>query len=480
MPSKSSRIQHVVVLMLENRSFDHIFGYRRGVNGLKGDEFNLLNPAKPESESNPAFRVSNGAPYGVTVGEGPGHSFNAANEQLCANKLGPGKSSPPLNNGFAASYRTELIFADKVKNATPADIRVGMESFAPSMLPSINALADAFCLCDHWYSEVPGPTQPNRLYIHAASSFGYVHNVWGNHFDARTIYNSLQDAGVTWATYDFDQNEILEFTQAASEKASFKLFEDDFAADVKSGRLANYSFIVPRFLNKGDDLANSQHAPQDARYGDSLIADVYDTLRSNPDVWMQSVLIVTYDEHGGFYDHVIPPSKGVANPDGIDSPPPRDNASWVPKFAFDRLGFRVPAIVASPWVAAGIVDSTPYQHTSVLATLKNLYGLPKFLTKRDAQANPFDALFQKAARPRTDTPPKLPRVPLPKIEASKDDPAHPANQPLDETQKEIVHGVHRLTAASHPKGPSIETLPKTQGEAADHIRKRYRRHFGRK
>ena len=242
---------------------------------------------------------------------------------------------------------------------------------------------------------------------------------------------------------------------------------------------SGYSFIVPCFFAK-DQPANSQHAPQDARYGDNLVADVYDALRSNVDVWNQTVLIVTYDEHGGFYDHVVPPSQGVANPDGINSPPPGDTASWVPKFGFDRLGFRVPAVIASPWVARGSVDSTPYQHTSVLATLKSLYGLPAFLTKRDAQAKAFDGLFQKASKPRTDTPQTLPRVPLPKITVAKSDPAHPANQPLDETQKEILHGVHALTASSHPEGPSIDTLPKTQGDAATHIRARYKRHFGRK
>jgi hypothetical protein len=127
-----------------------------------------------------------------------------------------------------------------------------------------------------------------------------------------------------------------------------------------------------------------------------------------------------------------------------------------------------------------MVDSTALQHTSVLSTLKNLYALPKFLTKRDAQARPFDSLFQKAAKARTDTPATLPRVPLPKITVPKSDPAHPANQPLDETQKEILRGVHGLTASSHPEGPSIDTLPKTQGDASDHIRKRYQRHFGRK
>ena len=477
--AKTGRIQHVVVLMLENRSFDHIFGYRTGVNGLKGGEFNLPKPSAPESADNPAYRVSNGAPYAVPVGEGPGHSFNAANEQLCGSAAGPSASAPATNNGFVSSYQNELVLADKVKNATPAEIRVVMESFTAAMLPSINALADNFVLCDNWYSEVPGPTQPNRLYMHAASSFGYTHNVWGNKFDARTIYNSLQDAGKTWATYDFDQNEVLEFTQVSSQTANFKLFLNDFAADVKSGTLPNYSFIVPRFFSK-EQPANAQHAPDDVRYGDNLVADVYDALRSNPAVWNRSVLIVTYDEHGGFYDHVVPPAKGVANPDGINSPPPGDTASWVPKFAFDRLGMRVPAVIVSPWVATGVVDSTAYQHTSVLATLKNLFGLSAFLTKRDAQARPFDGLFQKAAKARTDTPATLPRAPLPRIAAAKGDPAHPANQPLDQTQKEIVRGVHRLTAPSHPGGPSIDTMPPTQAAAADHIRKRYRTHFGRK
>ena len=476
--AKSTRIQHVVLLMLENRSFDHVFGYRPGVRGLKGDEFNLLKPLAPSSESNPPYRVSNGAPYAVLAGEGPGHSFPDANEQLSGNKAGPSASAPATNIGFVSNYQSELVFGDKVTNATPADIRVVMESFAPTMLPSINALAGAFCVCDNWYSEVPGPTQPNRLYMHAATSFGYVHNVWSQMFAGRTIYNSLQDAGCTWATYDFDQNEVLNFTQVSSETANFKLFAKDFAADVKSGKLPNYSFIVPRFLS-ADQPANSQHAPQDARYGDNLIADVYDALRANADVWMKSALIVTYDEHGGFYDHVVPPSKGTLNPDGIDSPPPGDTASWVPKFAFDRLGMRVPAVIASPWVAKGQADSTVYQHTSVLATLKRLYALPKFLTARDAQARPFDGLFQKASRARTDTPVTLPRVPLPKITVPKSDPAHPANQPLDETQKEIVRGAHALTAPSHPGGPVLDTLPKTQGAASDHIRKRYQKHFGR-
>ncbi|MDQ3813757.1 MAG: alkaline phosphatase family protein, partial [Armatimonadota bacterium] len=470
---------HVVVLMMENRAFDHIFGYRAGVNGLKGDEFNLLDPTQPESDKNPAYSVSNGAPYAVLAGQGPGHSFEVANVQLCNSKAGPTPANPATNNGFVSNYHTELVYADHIKNATPEIIRVVMESFAPNRLPSINALADAFCLCDNWYSEVPGPTQPNRLYMHAATSFGYAHNVWTKVFDGPTIYNRFQDAGYTWATYSFDDNEVLEFSQVNQQKANFKLYENAFAADVQAGNLANYSFIMPQYNNATNAMANSQHAPQDARYGDNFIADVYETLRSNEAVWNKSVLIVTYDEHGGFYDHVVPPAQGIPNPDGINSPPPGDTASYaLPVFDFGRLGFRVPAIIASPWIKAGQVDSTRYQHTSVLATVKKMFGLEDFLTKRDASANTFEQLFQELESPRTDTPAKLPRAPLPQITVSADHPAHPANQPLDSTQRDVMMRAYSLTQSSHPEGPPLDALPRTQGEAFDFIRKRYAKHFG--
>jgi phospholipase C len=465
----TQRIQHVVVLMLENRSFDHIFGYRAGVNGLSGNEFNLLKPSKPVSARNPAFYVSNGAPFAVPVGQGPAHSFTDANIQQYNNKNGPARGFPASNSGFVASYHTELTFADRVPDVTGEEIRVVMEAFAPGRLPSIGALADAFCVCDNWYSDGPGPTQPNRLYIHAGTSAGYVINDWSHTFNFRTIYNSLQDTGYTWATYDFDQNEVKEFSQVNTQKSCFRDFTTSFASDVQSNKLPSYSFIIPRFLN-ADLPANSQHPPQDARYGDNLIADVYDALAANPDVWRNSVLIVLYDEHGGLYDHAIPPSVGVPNPDGINSPPPGVTASWVPQFAFDRLGFRVPVIIASPWVARGRVDSTRYQHTSVLATLKVLFGLPSFLTRRDASANSFDSLFSELSAPRTDTPATLPRAATPPLTVSKDDPRHPANRPLDLTQTELLLGVHQMLRAVDPKVVDGFDLHMKQGEASAHIR----------
>lgn len=477
-----SRIEHVVVLMLENRSFDHIFGFRPGVNGLTGKESNLLNPAAPRSSSNPAFVVDSTAPYAVLAGNGPGHSVEATNYQLCNDKGGPSSTLQATNNGFVRSYHDEL-FRDRVPNPSAQVLAVVMEAFAAKQLPSINALADAFCVCDNWFAEVPGPTQPNRLYMHAATSTGFALNNWKRILNVRTIYNSLQDAGFSWATYSFDHNEVLEFSQVNSQTPNFKEFESAFKGDVARGTLANYSFILPRFFNSKnqthatDGLANSQHAPQDARYGDNLIADVYEALTSNAAVWAKSALIVTYDEHGGFYDHVVPPSRNVPNPDGINSPAPGD-PSYAPSFAFDRLGLRVPALIASPWVKRGIVDSTQYQHTSVLATLKKIFGLKNFLTKRDASANTFEHLFGELDQPRTDTPPTLPRAPLPPIAVSADDPTHPANQPLDADQRDILMRVYHLTQRSQQRGLSAASLPRTQGEAHDFIKTSYRKHFG--
>jgi phospholipase C len=466
-----ARIQHVVVLMLENRSFDHFFGFDGKGNGLSGSESNWLDPSSPGSASNHSFQVGADAPFAITKGQGPGHSLNAANWQLCNSKSGPSAGFPAGNNGFARNYRDELIH-DHVGSPSFDDIAVVMKSFGRIQLPSMNALADQFCLCDNWYSEVPGPTQPNRLYIHMGTSAGYAHNVWSHPFDNRTIYNSLQDAGKTWAVYAFDSNEVRHLTRVAAQTANFKDFADMFASDARAGNLPNYSFIIPRFYN-ADQPANDQHAPHDVRYGDSLIADAYDALRSNDASWAQTVFIVTYDENGGFYDHVVPPD-GVPNPDGINSPPPGDRGSWVPAFAFDRLGFRVPAIIASPWVAKGIVDSTRYQHTSVLATLRDLFNLGDPLTQRDASATSFAPLFNSLDAPRTDTPATLPRAILPTITVSRDDPRHPANQPLDATQQEMLEGVvglsKRLNVAA---AVNIESLPTTQGDAARYIRDCY-------
>jgi phospholipase C len=463
-----NKIAHVVVLMMENRSFDHIFGFRAGVEGLKGDEFNLLDPGKPEGVGNPAFHVGTGAPYAITVGQGPGHSVNQTTTQLFGNKTASGK---PLNNGFVKSYHTELTVADKVPSPSQADLGVCMQSFEAARLPALNALADEFCICDHWFSEVPGPTQPNRLYLHAATSDGHGLNAWSLHFDLKTIYQQVQEAGLSWATYEHDTNEVRWFTPLQPYKDNFKSI-DQFAADCKAGTLAHYNFIVPRMLSNKGGMVNDQHAPNDVRYGDILIADVYKALRANDSVWKQSLLIVTYDEHGGFYDHVAPPK--APNPDGKTSPTSGD-PDYAPSFAFDRLGLRVPAVIASPWVPKGTVYTKPLQHTSVMQTARKLFGISGTLTKRDASAASFDDVLSLSS-PRNDAPADLPRPDLAQVPPASS-PDHPANQPLDPIQHGIVLGVHHNTHASHPDGVPAELVPVTQGKASQFIKQRTAQHF---
>ena len=150
------KIDFVVVLMLENRSFDHIFGFFPGANGLKGTEFNLLDPADPQSAK---FTVGKNASFAIAQGKGPGHSLKATNIQLAANPDGPGAQSPVKLNGFIKSYKGNLT-ADHVPKPTPEQLREPMQVFTEKQLPSLNALAHNFVLCDNWYCEVPGPTQP--------------------------------------------------------------------------------------------------------------------------------------------------------------------------------------------------------------------------------------------------------------------------------------------------------------------------------
>lgn len=173
---------------------------------------------------------------------------------------------------------------------------------------------------------------------------------------------------------------------------------DAFAAEVAAGTLPHYSFLEPPYMDNPGSPAGDQHPPHHLLEGERLIAWVYDTLRGNEAVWRKSLLVLLYDEHGGFFDHVPPPA----------TVPPDPASMTGEKFKFDRLGVRVPALLISPWVRKGRVDHRVYDHTSLLATVKGLFGLPEFLTRRDAQANLLDdANFLAAPRALADTPANL-------------------------------------------------------------------------
>jgi len=260
--------------------------------------------------------------------------------------------------------------------------------------------------------------------------------------------------------YYSDQNEVAQYSRINTQRANFKLYEGGFAADAATAKLAGYNFIIPRFAGSATDgPVTSMHAPQDVRPGDQLVADVYAALRSSPQ-WPQTLFIVTFDEHGGYFDHANPPP--AVNPDGIDSPAPGDKASFAPQFAFDRLGLRVPTILASPYLAKGAVCSTPLQHTSILTTVRKLFGIDSALTKRDAAAATFEELF--LATPRSDAPATLvsaaarPPAPFDAVHAAPDD-----------VMSEMALHWRRATAGL-PGAPSAVVTPTTQDEVHRFLR----------
>lgn len=453
-----SPIENVVVLMLENRSFDHLLGFlpREGhladLEGLTGEEYNLFSPFNPSSERVP---VKKGALYewhGVIPGGGPAHNLPAANQQLCGSLEGPSPERPALCNGFVASFADSFAEGSWNTDEPPAShdqIKAVMECFTPDQVPAISTLAREFVLCDHWFSSVPGPTMPNRLYVHAATSAGFAHNAWSHDWHFQTIYNRMADAGYSWGIYYGNDDVAVHFKALEHDDNQLRHFDLDFARDVERGELPNYSFIIPRFIawnhpDYGYAAANSQHAPSDIRPGEELIALVYKTLRSNEEAWRKTLFVLVYDEHGGYYDHVVPPD-GVPNPDGIDAPTAAGVAAArkagkpaPPSFDFTRLGFRVPAILVSPWLPPTL-DQNRYEHASLPATAKELFGLSDYLTARDRAANSFAHHLTGDLTFRDDTPEQLPTVPLPDFERA----ALSVQRNLDGIQRDIIEGTIR-------------------------------------
>lgn len=368
--------------MLENRSFDHMFGFLKSpecaIDGLDGDETN------PDENGIQVF-VSSDARYSGDFTPDPGHHFPNVNVQIFGNEEGTGAAAM---QGFVTSYRamggSSLTQSQKI-----------MRCYAPSKIPILTTLARQYAICDRWFSSVPGPTLPNRAYAHAATSIGRVDMdpIWFN--ISKTIYELLAESGVTSKIYFHDATVAMTFKNLLGNQKVFGSF-DDFLDACGDGKLPAYSFVEPRYNadDKKNLAANDQHPDHDVAEGEMLIRDVYDAVR-NSKKWPNTVLLVTYDEHGGLYDHVTPPA--APNPDG--------KVSTNPPFDFTRLGVRVPSVVVSPWISAGTIDHTQYEHSSIATTARKLFLGPawqtQFLTERDRLANPFDGVLTLSA-PRTD------------------------------------------------------------------------------
>jgi phospholipase C len=392
---------HVFVLMLENRSFDHMLGFSEitGADAVTGAATRIDGLSGNESNS------FNGIAYGVQKGAGwamptdPGHEFPDVVTQLCGpgSSYLPGGVYPPFTgSGFVTSYANTGGAAD------PGDI---MKCFSPEQLPVLNALAREFAVCDRWYSSIPGPTWPNRMFVHAASSAGLDHSPttaeileWetlaGFSFQNGNIYDRLMARSVTRRLYAGDEFPMVAALQGIG-LDDIRPFHN-FANDLQGSYPYSYTFIEPSYNATGDyKCSTSQHPMDDVTRGEALIKCTYEAIRSSP-LWPDSLLIVTWDEHGGFYDHAAP---GAATAPGDQSP----QSSY--GFTFERYGGRVPAVIVSPRIPQNVIDHRVYDHASIPATLEKLFGLNP-LTRRDAAANELSGLLSLSTA--RDTPSTLP------------------------------------------------------------------------
>ncbi len=383
-------IEHVVVLMLENRSFDSVLGKLRdgtpGFDGLTGEESNVWHHPDGTSE---VIRVWNkpGMDAATTVipTPDPGELFTDI-----AVQIGGLDGASPMG-GFVDNYMRQ-------PGTAPRDSRAVMHYFTPGQLPVLSTLATAFGVSDRWFASAPCQTWPNRFFTHCGTANGWVNNSPA-HFPylMPTVFNRMDDAGKEWRIYFHDIPQTATLTRLWGDPVQgFRRF-GELLSDAAKGDLPSYSFIEPRYFTDMllGQMPNDEHPPHNILYGEVLIASVYNALRAGPK-WPQTLLVVTYDEHGGCYDHVTPPA---ATPPG----PPYGNG-----FTFDRFGVRVPAVLVSPFIPPNSIirppGPTPFDHTSIIATLRRLFGIQS-LTARDAAAP--DLLQGMTAAPDNNGPERI-------------------------------------------------------------------------
>ncbi len=432
------RINHVVVLMLENRSFDHMLGDLSQV-------YEDLDGIDPNQR--PRRNIFKGNPYlqeggaGRFVSPDPRHEVEHVNVQLQED----GAGTP--NSGFVQDFADSYPNLKDGSQASEEALKEVMRFHAHGTLRALHALAENFTVCDRWFASVPGPTWPNRLFVMSGTSLGRVTMPeglfkWNIHWYSQpTIFDRLNEKGKSWKVYfgDFPLSFLLvhqwEPSNVARHHHMTEFFRD--AAGDKEGFPA-FAFIEPAYMPPG---AQDDHPPHDIFGGETLVASVYNAIRANESLWNETLLIVLCDEHGGFYDHVSPPFGAV--------PPDFHQEDG---FKFDRYGVRVPAILVSPWVGSGVLK-TQFDHTSILKYLIDKWELGP-LGNRTARAETFAAALLKTAR--TETPPKI------EVQEEVPEGQPPATNTLGPSQRAIV-------ALSQALESMVDETAETVAARAKHI-----------
>ncbi len=487
-----TQVDNVFVLMLENHSFDNMFAFSK-IPGLTvattsdnnvydGVTYNVATPAPPAMPTD------------------PGHEFFDTLEQLCgkaaAKARTPWTPYPTAidNSGFVSNYATTTteIASGNPNLPTPSewgDIMLCMDT--PSEVPVLYQLATTFAVCDAWHASIPGPTWPNRFFVHGASSGGWADSptwqigVWetpGGGFtypSGKSIFDKVTDKGLQWRIYTDPNGPVLGAVPQVSALKGVVYGVNtnsigSLASDLQGPYPYAYTFIEPNYGDITDDSyqgGSSQHPKDSVAGGEALIKTVYEAIRNSP-AWERSLLIIIYDEHGGFYDSVQPPV----------APSPEDGSEQKLSinsggFLFDRYGVRVPAVIVSPLIPQGTVDHTLYDHASVSATLNAYYGTG-FMTQRDAKANTLSHLLSLTT-PRTDcpttlnNPPPAPQVSAEALAAASAAPLPDtgngvgALQIMVKTDIDLANGDPTEIAAIQAKVAGIKTVGEAEAYARE-------------
>jgi phospholipase C len=388
-------VQHVVYIMQENRSFDHYFGAYRGVKGFNDHQGSNLGPfAQPWPTDGSAPHASQLLPY---------HLDSATVQAQCAGSSDkPIHDWPPQHQSWNGGQPNFVAVHAQQGNDGPAQGPLVMGYLDRSDLAYYYALADAFTICDNYYCSVIGPTMPNRMYFMSGtldptgSHGGPILHTPGlsdavqavGSVDWPTMPEQLSARNVSWKVYQppgsavpvsalslgAGFNVLLYFKQYQQpgsdlyKRAFLPTWPDEFAADVRQGTLPQVSWLLPR-------VVDSEHPSAVPDLGMSYVNQVVRTLASNPDVWSKTVVFVTYDENGGFFDHVAPPTPPPNTPGEFltVSPLPVKAGGIAGPIG---LGFRVPTLVVSPFSRGGYVNSDTFDHTSMLRFLETRFGVP--------------------------------------------------------------------------------------------------------
>ncbi|TCK45519.1 phospholipase C [Leucobacter luti] len=508
-PRKEPGFDHLVVVMGENRSFDNILG----------NLYTPQDPPPGKKFAGLAFgsyanQASDGTVVPAHVYTGstdkimgspdpdPGEEYPHVNTQLFGridehnrgkdlSQLTPPYNAPPAGtpadmSGFVLDY--EADYRHRTGHApTPVERDQIMGSFAPEMLPVLSTLAREFGVYDHWYCGVPSQTFCNRSFFHASTSHGFVTNMqcggykkWLDAAPTPTVFTRLEEAGLSWRIY-FDKLQLVSFTGVLHTPVLRKYWKterfatmEQFHEDVANGTLPEYAFIEPRMIfNHNDfhppvgklresdvgDVEVFSGALSDARAGDALIHEIYSAIRNSTSEqgsnYLNTTLLITFDEHGGTYDHVPPPA----------ATPPDDSGAGEMGFTFDRLGCRVPAIVVSAHTARGSVFSREMHHGALAATLSERFGLEP-LTKRDHGATTLRHAFnRKVPRHAADWPQPSPAYVPPNAEAhpADADPDRPLSPPAKGLIGLLLHEYGTPAEQAHPPesfGAAYQVLTK--------------------